>query len=73
VFSASPSEIRTIFFERLGNEEAKLSAKLNAPERLDSGSRGYINSSLAIMVSTSPTPSIRREISSLGVPEKEIR
>jgi hypothetical protein len=54
-------------------EEAYRSAKLRAPERSEAGFRGYINRIRPMMVSTSPTPSTRRDISSLGEDEKEIK
>jgi hypothetical protein len=70
----SSSDRRTIFLRRsTGMEEAYFSAKLKAPERLEEGSRGYIKRRRPMMVSTSPTPSTRREISSRGESEKEIR
>jgi hypothetical protein len=54
-------------------EAAYFSAKRKAPERLEEGFRGYIKRRRPITVSTSPTPSTRREISSRGESEKEIR
>ena len=74
VSPSASSDKRTIFFGLApGREEAKFSAKPSAPERFDSGPRGYMRSSRPIIASTSPIPSTRRDISSLGLPENEIR
>jgi hypothetical protein len=63
----------TIFFGREGREAVYVSTKRRAAAVSDEGSRGYCRNIRPIRVSSSPLPSMRRVISTLGLSEKDIR